>query len=76
MVSIPFVDWKRKLLQSSGSASPPVAQIGDYVLELFWRDGCEPTIAALLDYAQSGLRPASQAAPATRPAPRARPDPG
>jgi hypothetical protein len=73
MVSIPFVTWKRKLLLSAGSASSPVAQIGDYVLELFWRDGCEPTIAALLDYAQSGLRPTVQAAVATRLTPRARP---
>ena len=31
------------------------------MLELFWKDGCEPTIAALLDYAQSGLHPRYEA---------------
>jgi hypothetical protein len=73
MASILFVAWKRDLLLSAGSASAAVGRIGDYVLELFWRDGCEPTIGALLDYAQSGLRPAPQAAFATRLTPRVRP---
>lgn len=50
-----FDDWKQRLLVSAGSASPPVSRLGDYVLELFWQDGCEPTVAAMLDYAQAGL---------------------
>jgi len=29
--------------------------MGDFVLGLFWRDGCEPTVVAMLDYAQAGL---------------------
>jgi hypothetical protein len=29
--------------------------MGDFVLELFWRDGCEPTVSPLLDYSQAGL---------------------
>ena len=52
---IAFDEWKRSLLESAGSASPPVLRLGDYVLELFWKDGCEPTVAAMLDYAQAGL---------------------
>jgi hypothetical protein len=59
MIPLPFAAWKRELFESAGSASAPVVKIGDYVLELFWRDGCEPTITALLDYAQAGLRPAA-----------------
>lgn len=54
-MSFPFEDWKLRLLDSAGSASPSVRQCGDYVLELFWKDGCEPTMHALLDYAQAGL---------------------
>jgi hypothetical protein len=50
-----FDVWKRELLESAGSAHAAVCQLGDYVLELFWKDGCEPTMCALLDYAQSGL---------------------
>jgi len=51
----PFDDWKLKLLLSAGDASPPVLHLGDHVLELFWKDGCEPTLTALLDYSQAGL---------------------
>lgn len=50
-----FYDWKLQLLSSAGSTSSPVRQLGDHVLELFWRDGCEPNMSALLDYAQAGL---------------------
>lgn len=50
-----FDDWKQRLLTSAGSASAPVLLLGDYVLELFFNDGCEPTVAAMLDYAQAGL---------------------
>lgn len=50
-----FDGWKFALLNSAGSASPAVLRLGDYVLELFWRDGCEPTVSALLHYAESGL---------------------
>ncbi len=50
-----FDDWKHRLLDAAGCASPSVRQLGDYVLELFWKDGCEPTMRALLDYAQAGL---------------------
>jgi hypothetical protein len=52
---LPFEDWKSRLFSSAGCASPSVRQLGDFVLELFWRDGCEPTIGAMLDYAQAGL---------------------
>jgi hypothetical protein len=54
-MTVTFDDWKYLLLQSAGSASPPVLQMGDYVLELFWKDGCEPTMTAMMDYAQNGL---------------------
>jgi hypothetical protein len=50
-----FNDWKQLLIESAGSASPPVRRLGDYVLRLFWQDGCEPTVSAMLDYAQVGL---------------------
>ena len=50
-----FYDWKQTLLRSAGSASPDVHQLGDHVLQLFWEDGCEPTMSAMLDYAQNGL---------------------
>jgi hypothetical protein len=56
-----YADWKRKLIQSSGTVSTSVILLGDRVLELFWRDGCEPSISGLLDYAQSGLHPVHQA---------------
>ena len=52
-----FDDWKRQLLLSAGNVclQSPILLMGDYVLELFWKDGCEPTVTALLDYAQAGL---------------------
>ena len=50
-----FVAWKLSLLASAGSASRFIEQLGDRVLQLFWSDGCEPTMAAMLDYAQAGL---------------------
>jgi hypothetical protein len=50
-----FGDWKQQLLNSAGDASSPVRRMGDYVLELLWKDGCEPTMTALMDYAQAGL---------------------
>lgn len=50
-----FDGWKFALLHSAGSASPAVLRLGDHVLELFWRDGCEPTMGALLHYAETGL---------------------
>jgi hypothetical protein len=50
-----FYDWKLQLVSSAGSTSSPILQLGDRVLELFWRDGCEPNMSALLDYAQAGL---------------------
>lgn len=63
-----FNEWKRKLLDSAGSAGPPVCRLGDPVLELLWRDGCEPTISALLYYVETGLRPIYEARdPKTRP---------
>ena len=52
---MPFDDWKGQLISSAGDAGLPVRRLGDYVLELFWRDGCEPTLAGLFDYAQAGL---------------------
>lgn len=50
-----FDDWKQRLFESAGTSSPPIRALGDFVLELFWKDGCEPTMLALLDYAQAGL---------------------
>jgi len=49
-----FLDWELALYASCGSASPDVRRLG-VVLELLYKDGCEPTMAALLDYAQVGL---------------------
>jgi hypothetical protein len=67
-MDLPFEDWKRKLFDSAGSTRATVMRLGDYVLELFWRDGCEPSISALLDYAQSGLQPRYEAS--SKPSPR------
>lgn len=50
-----FDDWKKRLLDAAGCTSPAVRQLGDYVLELFWKDGCEPTMHGLMEYAQAGL---------------------
>jgi len=50
-----FDEWKIRLLVSAGDASPSVRHLGDYVLELLWKDGCEATLSALLDYSQAGL---------------------
>jgi hypothetical protein len=54
-MTLSFFDWKDALLTSSGSVSDRVRNLGDHVLELFWQDGCEPTMTALLDYCQGGL---------------------
>jgi hypothetical protein len=50
-----FDEWKRLLIESAGSAGAPVHRLGNHVLQLFWQDGCEPTMGAMLDYAQAGL---------------------
>ena len=50
-----FEEWKQRLLVSAGDASPSVRNLGDYVLELLWTDGCEATLSALLDYSQAVL---------------------
>jgi len=51
-----FAVWKQELLEhSSHCGSQPIRQLGDYVLELFWSEGCDPTLAAFLHYAQKGL---------------------
>ena len=52
-----FQAWKRDLLVSAGTASAAVSAMGDPVLELFFRDGCEPTLFDLLGYALAGLHP-------------------
>ncbi len=65
-----FNDWKQRLLDSAGSvaAAAPVRRLGDFVLELFWKDGCEPTMSGLLEYAEAGLcRRYNIVASATRP---------
>jgi hypothetical protein len=36
---------------------PNVERIGDFVLELFWRDGCEPNVSALLDLCPERIAP-------------------
>jgi hypothetical protein len=50
-----FPEWKQRLIVSAGSASPDIVRLGDNVLQLFWKDGGEPTMGAMLDYAQGGL---------------------
>ncbi len=50
-----FDGWKLALLHSAGSASPAVLRLGERVLELFWKSGCEPTMTGLLYYAEIGL---------------------
>jgi len=52
-----FNEWKSKLVRSAGGIflASAVLKIGDHVLELFYREGMEPTIAALMEYAQAGL---------------------
>ena len=52
-----FDDWKDKLLRAAGDVrlQSPILNMGEHVLELLWRDGCEPTVTALLDYVQAGL---------------------
>lgn len=55
MALIPFDRWKLALLKSAGSAGPAVLLMGEGILELFYRDGCEPTMASLLRYAEIGL---------------------
>lgn len=69
-----YPEWKRKLLAAAGTSRADVERIGDFVLELFWRDGCEPNVSALLDYAQSGLHPTYEARKQERQA-AARPGP-
>lgn len=52
-----FDTWKNSLITSAGGIclASAVLNIGDNVLELFYREGMEPTIAALMEYAQAGL---------------------
>jgi hypothetical protein len=51
-----FVDWKRELLRACpGPSRLDVADMGDPLLALLFEDGCEPTLASLLDYAMAGL---------------------
>ena len=59
---LPFEEWKRHLLASAGTASPAVSGLGDFVLALFYRDGCEPTLSGLLYYALAGLHPVEESA--------------
>jgi hypothetical protein len=63
MAPLSFYEWKARLLDSARTAllTSAVGAMGDRVLELFWRDGMEPSLAAFLDYAQSGLHPVHQA---------------
>jgi hypothetical protein len=56
-----YPDWKRQLLTSAGTAGLDVEALGEFILEYLHRDGCEPTIAALLQYVQSGLHPSYEA---------------
>ncbi len=52
-----FDTWKSQLVTSAGGVqlSAAVLNIGDNVLELFYREGMDPTMAALMEYAQAGL---------------------
>jgi hypothetical protein len=61
-MALTFLVWRDRLLDSAGTASPAVKKVlGDFVLELVWRDGCDPTMAGLLQYVQHGLHPAYEA---------------
>jgi hypothetical protein len=52
-----FDAWKSSLITSAGGVclASAVTNLGDPVLECFRREGCEPTIAALMEYAIAGL---------------------
>jgi hypothetical protein len=54
-VSLAFEKWKYRLLANAGDASPAVLRNGELILELLYRDGCEPTMDALMGYAQAEL---------------------
>jgi hypothetical protein len=56
-----YPQWRRKLLASAGTVSLEVEALGEFVLEYLWRDGCEPSITALLHYVQDGLHPTYEA---------------
>ena len=52
-----FDTWKNSLVTSAGGVqlASAVTNMTDPVLECFRREGCEPTIAALMEYAIAGL---------------------
>jgi hypothetical protein len=52
-----FEAWKSKLITSAGGVclASAVTNLGDPILECFRREGCEPTITALMEYAIAGL---------------------
>ena len=56
-----YTEWKRKLLLSAGTSGMDVEGLGEFILEYLHRDGCEPTMKALLEYVQSGLHPTYEA---------------
>jgi hypothetical protein len=58
----PFQEWKRDLMRSAGAAAPVVEKaMGDPILEVYFRRGCEPTLFHLLTYAADQLHPAPDA---------------
>jgi hypothetical protein len=38
-----------------------VEALGEFILEYLHRDGCDPTMKALLEYVQNGLHPTFEA---------------
>lgn len=56
-----YTEWKRKLLFSAGTAYLDVEALGEFILQYLYRDGCEPSMTALLHYVESGLHPTYEA---------------
>jgi hypothetical protein len=58
-----FEEWKAALYRTAAAEGrlPHVCNIPDYILVLFWADGCDPTISHILSFSE-GKRAASQAA--------------
>jgi hypothetical protein len=50
-----FDAWKQDLLVSAGDASPYVCRMGDSILDLLWKDGCDSTMTGLMGYVIQGL---------------------
>jgi hypothetical protein len=58
-----FQDWKAALYRTADAENrlQHVRNIPDYILVLFWADGCDPTISRILSFSE-GKRAVSHAA--------------